>query len=498
MPSSRRLETPIARAARAGGPPLPRAGLAHPPPVGGARPPRAVGAQLALLAVTLWASLAALTCAEVARADLPCAPARVLFVVDQSSSMRDPAPGGGTKWDAARAALREIAAELAPTVELGLAVFPHPRACGPGVVVHPIGLTRADALVDALGAPPPRAGNHTPLAETLDALHAHAALFDAAHAAHVVLLTDGWQWCDPHDPSRRFAPVTAAHGLRARGVVVHVVGFGAGVDALTLARAAVAGGSAPPGCDPRLAADAEGERCYHHAHDIAGLRRAFGAVARALTEEVCDGVDNDCDGLVDEGFDRDGDGFTTCGTSPGGTDPAWVDCDDEDPRVFPGARERCNGRDDDCDGSVDAGCACHEGEARECGRVPGACATGRQHCVGGLWSVCEGERGVAEVCNGLDDDCDGVVDEGAECEDGELCLAGACEPLEPPWTGEPAAPEEAPPYAAPSLYGCACDPSGGPPPSGAVGLLWWLLTFRRGSSRRCRTNTSTRRRARPP
>lgn len=69
--------------------------------------------------------------------------------------------------------------------------------------------------------------------------------------------------------------------------------------------------------------------------------------------EVCgDGIDNNCNGETDEGCttctDNDADGFyaqANCGTG--------VDCDDTDALIFPGADEKCNGKDDDCDGQVD-------------------------------------------------------------------------------------------------------------------------------------------------
>jgi hypothetical protein len=64
--------------------------------------------------------------------------------------------------------------------------------------------------------------------------------------------------------------------------------------------------------------------------------------------EVCNEKDDDCDGVVDNGFDKDGDGFFAC--AQGAT---AADCDDTDPQIHPGAKEVCNGKDDDCNGRVD-------------------------------------------------------------------------------------------------------------------------------------------------
>ena len=81
--------------------------------------------------------------------------------------------------------------------------------------------------------------------------------------------------------------------------------------------------------------------------------------------EVCDGVDNDCDGAVDEGVmdtwyaDADADGYGDPGAAtdacdaPPGHAPTATDCDDTDPAVYPSAAERCDGVDNDCDGDVD-------------------------------------------------------------------------------------------------------------------------------------------------
>jgi len=86
--------------------------------------------------------------------------------------------------------------------------------------------------------------------------------------------------------------------------------------------------------------------------------------------EVCDSVDNDCDGSVDEGSvttwyrDVDGDGFgdplatqAAC-SRPTGFVADNTDCDDEDIDSYPGAPEVCDGADNDCDGEIDnVGCA---------------------------------------------------------------------------------------------------------------------------------------------
>ena len=86
--------------------------------------------------------------------------------------------------------------------------------------------------------------------------------------------------------------------------------------------------------------------------------------------------------------------------------------------------ETCNGLDDDCDGAVDegnpgGGGACNTG-------LLGVCAAGTQHCQSGALQCIQNVPAGTEICNGLDDDCDGAVDE--EC----LCSVG-CEPY---WIGD--------------------------------------------------------------
>ena len=156
--------------------------------------------------------------------------------------------------------------------------------------------------------------------------------------------------------------------------------------------------------------------------------------------EQCDTFDNNCDGTIDEDGaigstvwyeDADGDGYGdfnsvvyACSQPSGYTTDA-TDCDDNNSIYSPGATEICNGSDDDCDGDIDEegalfgdtyyidadadGYGASSQSILSCAPLPGY-ALSSDDCDDSNNTI---NSGATELCNGLDDNCDGDIDEGA-------------------------------------------------------------------------------------
>lgn len=161
---------------------------------------------------------------------------------------------------------------------------------------------------------------------------------------------------------------------------------------------------------------------------------------KPTTAESCNGIDDNCDGVIDEGLpnrelfvrDEDGDGYPeldggvlACLAPPGTVRAAGAidDCEPFQASQHPDAGERCNGLDDDCDRSITAASYADTQLLTEPVRFPcvvpnakGICVDGVLTCSMGVQAVCSPLRQpTTESCDGIDTDCDGALDNQPGC-----------------------------------------------------------------------------------
>ena len=275
-----------------------------------------------------------------------------------------------------------------------------------------------------------RASGPTPLAGSLQAAQDYLKPIVQCDGAvpcrkyAVVLLTDGLDECQGD-------PISAATALRTAisGVAVNTY---------------VVGVSTVPSDTAQLnaIANAGGTGTAFFANDQNGIANAFATIIAASTNyEKCNGLDDNCNKLVDEDFPELGSacddgkkgvclgtGQRVCNAQGNGTV-----CQITNPGQQPGT-EVCNGLDDNCNGLIDEGAVCSQcvptlevcngkdddcdtvvddspaDVGNPCGNSIGLCKPGTTVCQNGSLLCSGATPPVAEECNGLDDDCNGVVD----------------------------------------------------------------------------------------
>lgn len=167
--------------------------------------------------------------------------------------------------------------------------------------------------------------------------------------------------------------------------------------------------------------------CYPPGTRTCGMDGRWGECigGTAPMTEVCNSVDDDCDGAVDEGCDCTIGQSRSCGFDSGSCRAGVQRCEDgkwgycyRTSRASPTTEQCGDGIDNDCDGETDEACPCVEGSNQTCGQTIGVCKSGLQVCTDGTWGACVGEitpmkedRNTGSTCSdGIDNDCDGNVD----------------------------------------------------------------------------------------
>lgn len=212
-----------------------------------------------------------------------CEAPDVLLLLDRSGSMLD-----DDKWGQATRAISDVFVTYFDTLRFGMITFPTTGSCGveEGDLAIPIGETQMVTLDEIYNTAQPTDEALTPLSEAIRLGHqALEAVQEPQRRGYLILLTDGIETCAP-EALEDSAPIASAQQAANAGFKTYVIGFGSLVRRSTLREIARVGGT-------------DQEKLVS---DQTQLSETLTAIIESATTEICDRLDNDCDGQVDEGL----------------------------------------------------------------------------------------------------------------------------------------------------------------------------------------------------
>ncbi len=362
-----------------------------------------------------------------------CLKPNLLFVLDKSGSMLQ-----NNKWTDAKSGINSNTASNAARLQYGLISFSNANA----VAVDASIPATPTAIKNALNAIKPAGDTYmVPAIKAAETEITRSINVDkgnniAGRPSSIIFITDG-------SPSDRcpINEVTALRSLKVNNrtydVKTYVIGFGSNVNPICLNALATAGGTALAG------------NIKYYVASSTTFSTAVSKISSSSAAEVCNGLDDDCDGKIDnvKGTSTALSQTCTLGKCFGSQScksGKWETCQPNPPAQ----PETCNGKDDDCDGYID-----NKSGTQQNGSLTQACTsgcgTGTESCIRGAWRNCT-VAPKPEACNGKDDDCDGRIDNIKNtttplsrscrkglCSGAETCKSGswsACTPNPPPTT----------------------------------------------------------------